>query len=309
MFKTCIAVVCLFTITTGQQIDSLGRPIPERYPLWTLYVPGATHFYDGRVIEGMVFSFLEVGGIAAEIAVDSKLNPQGSTAYYNYPLLVGIQSYTIDKCDFFHNRLESFKYKHPDFRYDPISYHDLLLAPFQSKNIFTPITGGFIALALLQLYLDSRSAPYSYNQVDQMYVIDRYARRTPAMAVFGTSSMIISMGAGIGEEYMIRNSVMPYLDYQYGQTRGLWYSSLIFGVGHLPNLLFAKNPDYSAALRQAAVTTLIGYVLGLDVQNRGYQIGPAVAAHTWYDFTLMLGSFLADPKNNIFGVNMQCAVN
>jgi len=43
----------------------------------------------------------------------------------------------------------------------------------------------------------------------------------------------------------------------------------------------------------------------MDVQNRGYQIGPAVAAHAWYDFTLMLESFLVDPANDVFAVQVK----
>jgi len=73
---------------------------------------------------------------------------------------------------------------------------------------------------------------------------------------------------------------------------------------HLANLAFSSKPDYGAALVQVCEASIAGYFLGRSVQNRNYDIGPAVAAHTWYDFTLMLGSFLIDPENNVFGVSV-----
>jgi membrane protease YdiL (CAAX protease family) len=114
----------------------------------------------------------------------------------------------------------------------------------------------------------------------------------------------MSWGAGISEEYYFRNGLMPVLDYEYGQTNGLIFSSVTFGVLHLSNLLFSNKPDYGQALAQVIEATLTSLVLGQDVHNRGYKIGPAVAAHAWYDFTLMLGSFLINPKENVFAVKV-----
>lgn len=51
--------------------------------------------------------------------------------------------------------------------------------------------------------------------------------------------------------------------------------------------------------------TIAGYFLGRDVQKRGYNIGPAVAAHMWNVFTLLIGSFLINQKNNFLGVNLK----
>ena len=69
------------------------------------------------------------------------------------------------------------------------------------------------------------------------------------------------------------------------------------------------KPDYSDAFLQVGVATVLGYFSGKDVQNRQYKIGPAVAAHTWYDTVLMIGSFLVNPEDNVFGVNLKFNVN
>jgi hypothetical protein len=54
--------------------------------------------------------------------------------------------------------------------------------------------------------------------------------------------------------------------------------------------------------------TVLGYFLGRSVQKREYHIGPAVAAHMWYNAALMIGSFLINPENNFLGVNIQFSI-
>jgi membrane protease YdiL (CAAX protease family) len=138
-----------------------------------------------------------------------------------------------------------------------------------------------------------------------MYFVNHYIDRDPALAVFGAVSLGAGYGAGVAEEYYFRNGLMPVRDYRFGQKKGLIYSSLFFGSMHFSNILFYEKPDYKALLLQVAEATAAGFFLGRDVQKRGYNIGPAVADHTWYDFILMMGSFLIDPENNFLGVNIK----
>ena len=288
-----------------QLSDTLKQNSPKSFPGWTLLVPGATYFYDGRIAEGMTFSAIEIGGIVIGIHYKNTLKSNSTSPYYNYPLLVGLKALNVDKCDWVRNRLEVYKYRHLDFRYDPISEKDLFLAPFKTENIFTPITLGMVCIACLELWSQGRGASKHINQVQQMYFLDHYIDKNSGLAVFGATSLAAGWGAGVTEEYLIRNGLMPVLDYNYGQTKGLYFSSVTFGLLHLPNLLFANKPDYGQAFTQVVGATLVGLLLGMDVQNRGYQIGPAVAAHAWYDFLLMFGSFLVDPVNNNFAVQVK----
>jgi membrane protease YdiL (CAAX protease family) len=299
-----------FSLTAAaQQPDSTVQSKQTVYPGWTLWIPGATQLYDDRTIEGLLFSGVEIGGLTLGIAYADKLKSQSSTPYYNFPLLIGLEAYNVDKCDWLRARLEYIKYKRPGFNYDTIQFNDLLLSPFKLKNIFTPITGGFILAALAELYFEGRNASQTINDVNKMYFMNRFIDKNPALSMYGSLSLALSWGAGISEEYLFRNGIMPLWDYEYGQTKGLVYSSLFFGSLHFSNVLFSNNPDYKAALLQVAETTIAGYFLGRDVQNRGYSIGPAAAAHTWYDFILMAGSFLVDPKDNAFGVNVKFVIN
>jgi membrane protease YdiL (CAAX protease family) len=305
MKKTLFFFIVLISIKASGQTDSASHAKPEIYPDWTLWVPGATHFYDHRIVEGILFSGAEIGGITLGIVYDDQLKTESSSAYSNFPLLLGMQAFNIDKCDWLRNRLEVIKYKHPNFNYDPVGFNELLKEPFKPRNIFTPITGGLIAVAIAELCLGGRNVHQHYRNVEQMYFVNHYIDRDQGLAIYGVASLGASYGAGIAEEYMFRNTMMPIWDYRYGQKKGLIYSSLFFGSMHLGNLLFEKKPDIVASLLQVGEASILGYFLGRDVQKRGYHIGPAVAAHMWYDFTLMLGSFLIDPRNNYLGVDMK----
>lgn len=304
MKRLSFLIAFFYSVSIYGQTDSIVTKTPAFYPKWMIFVPGATHFHENRILEGVLFSATELGGLTFGILYDKKLRNNSSSPYYNFPLLIGIQAFNIDKCDYICNNLAYRKSRQPDFKYDPIPFNDLLKAPFQPKNFLTPVTGGLIALAVAELYLSGRHTNQYFGDINQMNFVDRYMDKKPALAIYGTTSLAASYGAGIAEEYIFRNGLLPVWDYEYGQKKGLLYSSLLFGSMHLGNMMMTKNPDLKSTLLQVGEATLIGYFLGNDVQKRGYKIGPSVAAHMWYDFTLMLGSFLIDPKNNYLGVNM-----
>lgn len=278
---------------------------PELLPTWTFFVPGATYFYQNRLTEGLIFSTMELGGVYFGIKYDNSLKSNSSSPYYNYPLFLGLQAFQTEKLGNFKNQLEVIKYHRPDFKYHDISEKELYIAPFRKENIFTPITGGMVLLAGVFLGFEKYNEKNNISNVEQMYFIDRYIPRDKALGIFSATSIAMSWGAGVGEEYICRNYLMPILDYKYGKKKGLIFSSLTFGVLHFQNVLFADKPDYGAVLLQVGEATIAGYFLGRDVQKRDYNIGPAVAAHMWYDAVLMIGSFLINPEDNFLGVNIK----
>lgn len=303
-----LLLVLAFIITTfqsyGQNADTLKQQ-PREIPYWTVWVPGASYFHQGKIVEGSLFSALEIGGIYLGIKHDKTLKNNSSSPYYNYPLFVGLQAFQTEKLTLFKNRLEILKYHNPGFKYDEMTEKELFLAPFKPENIFTPITGGMVLIAAVFLGIEKHHETKRFGDVEQMFFINRYIDRNQGLALFGATSLAMSWSAGVGEEYIFRNWMMPMLDYKYGQKKGLLISSAIFGGMHFSNVLMAEKPDYLGALLQVGEATIAGYFLGRDVQKRGYKIGPAVAAHVWYDFTLMLGSFLINPENNFLGVNLK----
>ncbi len=300
LFLTIIALC-----TSGQNAADSLKQQPVLIPYWTVWVPGASYFYQGKIITGALFSTLEIGGVYLGIRHDKTLKNNSSSPYYNYPMFVGLQAYQTEKLTLFKNRLEIVKHYNPGFRYDDLSETELFLAPFRIKNIATPITGGMVLLAAAFLGIEKHHETKRFSDVEEMFFINRYIDRNRGLAAFGATSLAMSWSAGVGEEYIFRNWMMPLLDYKYGQKKGLLISSAIFGGMHFSNVLLAEKPDYLSALLQVGEATIAGYFLGRDVQKRGYKIGPAVAAHMWYDFTLMLGSFLINPENNFLGVNLR----
>lgn len=289
----------------SQDADSLMKKAPKPYPMWMLYVPGATHFADGRIGMGLAFSTFEIGMVTTGLVFDKQLGKYSNSQYYNYPLFIGLNALAVDKCDVFRNQLEIIHYNIPSFKYDNMSFNELIKAPFQPKNIFTPITGGFIALALVELFLSGNDKEYSFKHMEQMQFMDRYISRNKGLAIYGAASMAMSWEAGVAEEYIFRNYLMPVLDYRMGQRKGLLISSGIFGGMHAFNYLFVERPKATDILYHITFASVMGYVLGKNVQNHNYKIGQAVAAHTWYDYTLMLGSFLINPRDNFLGVDMK----
>lgn len=291
-------------------IPELERKKPIDVPVWTLFVPGASYFVQGKIAEGSVFAALEIGLIYTGIKYQQDLSLGNNSPYYNFPYLLGSKFYEIEKLTFLKSILAKFKYDDPAFRYDDLSDKDLFLAPFKLENILTPITLGMIGAATGAIIIEtafSKVQNTCVSDVDKMYFINRYIDRNSGLALYGAVSMVAGWGAGVSEEYEFRNFVMPMLDYQIGETGGLICSSLIFGGIHFLNILNVpeEKRDYQAALLQVCEASIIGYFLGNDVQKRGYKIGPAVAAHAWYDIVLMLGSFIINPHDNFLGVKMQ----
>jgi membrane protease YdiL (CAAX protease family) len=312
LITRAIIFLLLFSPTLSVEAevsDSVRAQKPDALPGWTLYVPGASYYYQQKYLKGTVFSALEIGGVFLGIRHNKTLRSNSSSPYYNYPLFLGLQAFQTEKLANFKNQLEIISYNNPGFRYHNISEKDLYLSPFKVENIATPITGGMVLLAGIFLGIEKIQEKQSISDVSQMYFINRYIPRDQALPIFGAASLAMSWGAGVGEEYICRNYLLPVFDYKYGQKKGLIYSSLTFGALHFSNLLFSDKPDYLSALIQVGEATIAGYFLGRDVQRRGYNIGPAVAAHMWYDAVLMIGSFLINPENNFLGVNIRFGIN
>jgi len=307
--------VLLFTIfffpiisyypSSAQVHDDLFLEKPDLLPLWTFWIPGGTHFHQDRIKEGIIFSSLEAGLVTTGIIYDEELKEYSNSPYYNYPLYLGLNLFAIDKLDFARSNLNYMKSQRPDFKFDPVPFNDLLKEPFKLKNIITPLTGSFVALAFIELFIESRQAEFSIRRVDQMHLLNTYLPKDRALPIFALTSLGMSWEAGVGEEYWMRNYLMPVLDYRMGQTKGLLMTSGIFGGMHAFNYLLVEDPDPLQILYHVGFATMIGYILGKNVQHNNYKIGKAVAAHTWYDFTLMMGSFLVNPEENVFGVDVK----
>ena len=121
--------------------------------------------------------------------------------------------------------------------------------------------------------------------------------------MYGLSSGLISYGAGLTEEVIMRGFFMPVLDLRFGQKFGLISSSLIFSAAHIPNYIMTEDP-WERAYYITSVT-LTGYIFGKNAQNNYYDLRQVIAAHFWYDFALLLTSWIINPEDNLFGFSVK----
>jgi len=269
------------------------------------YLPGGSFYLKGEITKGVIFTTLPVSLVTSSILLKDKLPQNTSSAYSNYLLLSGFQSYSLYSMDAAIDVMSKVKSKVPSLKYDSLSFNQLVFSPFKPKNIFTPIVGVFSVLAGAQLAFSYHNSKITISDVDKIGFFDKLINKKLALPYYSSVSLGVSLGAGTVEEYLFRNMLLPTFDLGYGQKKGLLYSSLIFGGIHYLNLLMADKPNFGATTLQVMAASGLGYLLGRDVQKRGYKIGPAIAAHTLYNFILSTGSFLIDPEHNYIGVNMK----
>ena len=268
-------------------------------------LPGASFYSKGEIGKGIVFSALPVSLITGSIILKDKFPQESSSAYSNYMLVTGLQAYSVYTMDNAIDAMSNMKAKVPNIKYDSMNFNQLLIAPFRPKNIFTPIVGIFTALAGAQLAISYHNSDVTIANVDKVGFFDKLISKNVGVPYYSGVSLGVSYAAGTTEEYLFRNMLLPAFDLGYGQKKGLLYSSLLFGGIHYLNLLVADKPNFGATTLQVIAASAGGYLLGRDVQKRDYKIGPAIAAHTLYNFILTAGSFLIDPENNFIGVNMK----
>jgi membrane protease YdiL (CAAX protease family) len=279
-------------------IDTLLIHKPH-YSISAIILPGGTHFQDGYIGKGLIYSISEVGLVSTGIYLG---NNDAENSYYNIPIMLASQIYVIDKMESYRNYFKYYNYKHPDFRYDNSSYKDLLLAPVKIKNIISPLVMSFIAWGVLDACI---SYPMHNERVSDIESVEYYGyEMNPAWGsvFYSSSALLMSYGAGVNEELLFRGTMMPMLDYKYGQTKGLIFTSLIFSALHIPSYINISDP-YRLTYSVLQVTS-VGLILGRYVQTHNYSVSKAIAAHAWFDFAHMMTAWLINPAENPLGLSV-----
>lgn len=68
-----------------------------------------------------------------------------------------------------------------------------------------------VLLAGVFLGIEKFNETKRFTDIERMYFLNRYISRDQGLAVFGTVSLAAAWSAGIGEEYVFRNWMMPCL--------------------------------------------------------------------------------------------------
>jgi membrane protease YdiL (CAAX protease family) len=105
------------------------------------------------------------------------------------------------------------------------------------------------------------------------------------------------------EEIAFRGWVQSGLARSTSELGGVALGSLIFGLAHTTNVLFMPPEDRVPYLLYAVpYITLTGTWLSWTYHREGYELGPSVAEHFWYNLAVSTAATLLDPEHHLFSL-------
>jgi membrane protease YdiL (CAAX protease family) len=184
-------------------------------------------------------------------------------------------------------------------RFDDTPTADLLTAPFGRQALRPPVWGAALfGIAIGALAAHDRDGGRLID-VERARMLGATYDRDEASALYGASALGLSLGAGAAEEGLFRGLMQPYLQGQMGMRRGLWASAGLFGAAHLVGL------DGELNVEGALFATGAGAYLGWLYDHDGARLAGPVAAHFWYDFTLLSTLWVLDPDDTPLGFDVE----
>ena len=166
---------------------------------------------------------------------------------------------------------------------------DLIFAPFKPKNVFDPLVLPALAFSTAGSLISSdvRSIGSYFTRDSVLFWGSEVSPWTGLGLAAGTSLLFVWANA-LWEEIAFRGFSL--------ETMGTGYSSLTFGLAHLPNMLVPGISVEDTVLQTIAAIGYGFYSAELTKQN-GYRLEKAAAFHFWNNmFALVLG-YLSDPDD------------
>ncbi len=308
----------------AQAYDALW-PLTKRPKLaggFSLLCPGCGHFYlrrPGVAATYLATSVALVGGGLALLAnngaassagtFEPKADPEDPLAL---PLLIGGQNlWFYSVFDAYRDARQMRGDSGYELAITDESLSDLASAPFRPEVVSRPWVWAAVPLALAAgLGLSAVVEPESFRhgrpsifEVDRVNFLSYRLRPAAGFALGELYYGSLFVPVGVGEEALFRGFVQAELTEAYGPRVGLVVGSLLFGAVHVFNFL-QPGMDESDAWVAVPYITLVGSLLGLAYTQTGYRLETSVAMHFWYDFLLGTASFIMDPENQPFVVNV-----
>jgi membrane protease YdiL (CAAX protease family) len=295
-----LAYLIVLTVLHLWTVSSACSEEHGKAPTLIELLPGFTHLYHGDTTEGATFLGLELLLGAAAVGVHGRLGHDEADEW-NVPLILAGQVYAADKWRYYQKTRARYSLagKSSGVRFDPSPLNRLLRAPFEPKNLTSPLV---IACALFGIADGIVAYPRHGKRFGDISTVGAFGNRldrTQGMLYYETASAALSFGAAVSEEMLYRGVLLPVLDYRYGKQAGLIASSLIFGILHI------TNPDIDRPVYFVSQATLAGFVFGRSVQRKGYLLSEAIAGHFWYDFVSLTTTFLLNPRENPIGLSIE----
>ena len=262
----------------------------------TLLVPGLPQFCRGDRATGT--ALLSLGTLELGTAVGAGMKNGFGSSSAGRPLLAFGDLVTLSAMD---AALESQRARR--LLYVPQeSLAEMALAPFSTEVLARPeVWAGVVGTVALGLaFSELVEGGLSTSGFGKRPVLfGREMNSAVGYPLAGAIGVGLFEHVAIAEESVFRGLLQSGLSRRYGETRGLVYGSLAFGLVHASNVAFLAPED---RLRYLAFgvpfITLLGGYLGFIYQRDGYTLGPGIAVHFWYDLLIEATSFVLDPKNS-----------
>ncbi len=263
---------------------------------WSL-LPGAGHWYLGDETEAQWYMGSTVALLGSGLWLEER-NDDLNRDEVNLPLIMLLKGWELSVFTTYRSALTKSGFDLNASHVDDTSVKNLLQAPFEWQNISDPWVWGAALFGSLLAVLESGDHEKKFSDIERVDMLGDDANQAWGTGLYTTNAFAISLGAGVGEEALWRGVLQNQLEHRYGEDNGLWAASALFGSAHLVGI------DGSANVEGALFATAGGYYLGHLYQRNGYRLAKPIAAHFWFDFAAIVTSFLIDPENNPFGVDV-----
>jgi len=269
----CLTILLLGGITvyenrsSAQELPTNRLKDPNKVALWSLFVPGGGHFYLGEHKTGSMYLLGELGLYLAGCQIENKLEESEQNIFHIHALkLHELGVFTA-------YRQARLKYSDDSYSIpiDDTPISSLALAPFKWKNIkSSEVVGAFVAGVIINLIESSESSEHDSG-----------------LAFCGVSPLI-----ALSEECLWRGTIQNQLEEGLGKEKGLFLSSLLFGLGHV------SQPRELKSWVNGGVAFLFGLYLGRIYQEEGYRMEKSIAAHFWFNVGATVTLLLLDPNSD-----------
>lgn len=289
----CVAVLLLLLALAAS-----AAPDPVRSALLCALIPGGGHLYlhEYSTAAGYAGS---IGALAAAgLWLDQRNQDLDRDKEVNSFYLLSLKEWELSLFTTYRNAHRHAGYNLAAAGLDDTPTAQLFTAPFQPRNLADPAVLAAAGIALGLVAAASTHEDRRFNDISRVGLLGSTFNRHQGLALYGGDAFGLSLGAAVGEEALWRGVLQNELESAYGPRGGLYASAALFGLAHLVDL------DGSISPGRAAFGTLAGWYLGTLFQQDRHRLSRAIAAHFWYDFTVMLAGFLLDPDENALNVRV-----
>ena len=273
-------------------------------PAFSALWPGVSRFCVGRPVEGALLGGLAAGHLSAAIALNRN-RPEDGTLFEDGGVTVPISGFQqvyltslgLELLDLQRARLRPYTPQE--------QLGDLVSAPFRPSVLRRPsvwlgglaLTGGAAALTL------ALNDPDPTNPSPNLF--GREFRPAVGYPLFTATNLTHFLHVAVGEEVVFRGLLQSALTRAMGPTPGWLLGTALFGAFHVPNAFgLPQGQRLPYLLLSLPYITLAGAWFGLVYRWSDYRLGPPIAVHFWYNFTLGALAFALDPDDHPFSASI-----